>query len=253
MSSVRRLIWDIEIVPNEGTFWESGWRQRVPWTNITKERQICCICAKWENGKQVYSWDWGKEMDDGPLLTAFAEVANSADELVAHNGDKYDRRMFAGRCLKHGVIIDPDIKQFDTYQVAKRRFKLNSYSLKYLCHYLGLDDNKDEMHYEDWMDVLNGKQKALRKMVKYCKKDVVLTEQVFKRIEPYHNPKTHAGTLGGSDKWSCPHCGSENVWQNKKRFTAKGTVQFQFQCLDCHSFYTISSRAQELYHEYRHG
>lgn len=249
MAHVNRLFWDIEIVPNVGTFWEAGWRCRIPWTNVTKERQIICIAAQWEHGKRIMSWDWGADMDDGQLLKEFAKEANKADELVAHNGDKYDKRMFAGRCLKHGVIIDPNIKQFDTFQVAKRRFKLNSYSLKYIAHYLGLKEGKDEMQYEDWLRCMEGNKTALKKMVKYCRQDITVLRQVYERIAPYHNPKTHAGTAMGKDKWSCSHCGSEKVVQNKKRFTAAGTPQFQFQCKACHSYYTINSKAQKDYFE----
>lgn len=247
MAKINRLYWDIEIVPNMGTFWESGWRCRVPWTNITKERQIVCIAAQWEHGKRIMSWDWGDDMDDGDLLRSFAEVANTADELVAHNGDRYDKRMFAGRCLKHGILLDPNIKQFDTFQVAKRRFKLNSYSLAYIAHYCGIKATKSDMEYEDWIRVLEGNKTALRKMVKYCKQDIVVLREVYDKIAPYHNPKTHIGVLNRLDRWTCPHCASDRVHQSKRRPSAAGIVRYQFQCQSCGSYYSLSETVRKQY------
>ena len=98
MSEVKRLIWDVETSPNIGYFWRTGYNLTLNHDNIIQERAIICICWKWEGDSWVYSdaWDDG---DDERLVTEFLEVAKEADELVAHNGDKFDLRWLQGRCL----------------------------------------------------------------------------------------------------------------------------------------------------------
>ena len=48
----------------------------------------------------------------------------------------------------------------------------------------------------------------MEKMIKYCKKDVTLLEQVFKALRGHMIPKTHYGVIFGEDRGSCPECGA---------------------------------------------
>ena len=86
----RRLYFDIEVSPNVGLFWQSGYKQNIDYQNIIKERAIICICYKWEDDKEVYEVHWDKKQDDKKLLIEFIKIANQADELVGHNGDRFD-------------------------------------------------------------------------------------------------------------------------------------------------------------------
>jgi hypothetical protein len=253
VTEVNRLFWDVESSPNVGTFWESGYKVRIPWQNIIKERAIICIAYKWEKSKKVsiLSWDKG---DDANLLKEFLEILDQADESVAHNGDRYDMKFFRSRCLKHGLTVPPDQKTVDTYQIARRRFKLNSYSLAYIAEYLGISKGKDPMEYTDWQDILfKNSQTKLRKMEKYCKQDVRLLEDVWKKLAPFHNMKTHAGVLNGSEKWSCQGCGSTHVHANKKKWTTKGTLSHEMLCNDCGRYYTIPHNSFLNYCEDKRG
>lgn len=252
LPKVKRLIWDIETSPNIGFFWRPGYKLSIPAENIIKERAIICICYKWEGAKKVHSLEWDNGCDK-KMIQEFLEIAKSADELIAHNGDKFDIKWFNGRCLIHNLEPCPQWKTVDTLVIARRRFSLNSNRLDYIGKIL-FGEGKINTSFGMWKDIcLNNCEKAMRKMVKYCKQDVKLLERVWKRVEPYHTPKTHVGTLNGFEKWTSPFTGSANVVQNKKRMTSAGTPRYQMICLDTGGYFTISAKDQKLYHTWRNG
>ena len=244
---IRRLFWDIETSPNVVLSWRIGYKINIDHDNLLKERAIICIGYKWEGDKEVHCIHWDKDQNDRDMLEKFLKIANEADELVAHNGDSFDMPWFKTRCLFHGLQTIPDYKTVDTLQWARRKFYFNSNKMDYIAKYLGLG-GKLKTEFGLWKEiVLHSCPKALGRMAEYCKKDVILLEEVWERLSQVVGSKTHAGVLAGGERWSCPKDGSTNVKVTKTRVTANGTLQFQMQCNDCGSYYTISERAHADY------
>lgn len=244
---IRRLFWDLETSPNIGFFWRSGYRLSIPYDNIIKERAIICVCYKFEGDKTVKALKW-TDGDDRPLLEAFMPVLLEADELVAHNGDKFDLKWLNTRLIYHGFDPKPIEKTIDTLAIARRRFMFNSNRLDYIGKFLGIGGKYETGGFDLWKQiVLNNCAASMNKMIRYCKQDVNLLEQVYHKLMEYHNAKTHTGVMAGLDKWSCPHCASENVHKKKMRITAAGTIQHQMQCQDCGKYYQISEKAFKDY------
>lgn len=252
MAKIKRLFWDIETSPNIMFSWRAGYKINLDPDNIIHERAIICICYKWEHNNRVFSIQW-EDGDDSQLVDEFAAVANSADELIAHNGDKFDIRWFNGRNLLHGLPPLPQYKTVDTCAIAKRRFNLNSYKLDYLSKIL-LGEGKIKTEFQMWKDIcLDNSQKAMRKMVKYCRRDVRLLQRVWEKLEPYYAPKTHVGALTGDERWTCPQCGAGNVIKSKTRKTPAGMTQHQMHCKECCRYFTISDLVFRQYLVARNG
>jgi hypothetical protein len=229
--------------------WRVGYKINIDSENILKERAIICIGWKWEGEKEAHTLCWDENHSDKAMLEKFLEVANEADELVHHNGDKFDLPWFKTRCLFHGLQTFPDYKSSDTLQWARRKFYFNSNRLNYIAQYLGLG-GKIKTEFGLWKSIVLDKcPKALKSMSDYCKRDVILLEQVWKRLESHVTVKTHAGVLLGSDNWTCPRTGSKNVRVSKTRVTANGTTKYQMQNLDNGSYYSISPVAYKKYIE----
>ena len=245
---MRRLIWDIETSPNIVFSWRTGGKLYIDPDNIIQERAIICICYKWEGEKKVYSLEWNKGCDK-KMVKTFLKIAEQADELVAHNGDKFDIKWLNTRALFHGFDPSPIHKTVDTLVIARRRFNFNSNRLDYLGKYL-LNDGKVSTSFSMWWDIVkNNCPKAMIAMVKYCKSDVRLLEQIWKKLEPYHNPKSHVGVMNGNEKWSCARCGSEDVHRNRERTSSRGVVTAQMRCKSCKCYYTISLKSAMEYSE----
>jgi DNA polymerase elongation subunit (family B) len=238
----RRLFFDIETSPNIGLFWEAGYKKNIDYSNIIKERAIICICYKWEDEKEVYSLQWDSKQSDKAMLLKFIEVANVANELVGHNGDKFDLAWIRTRCLFHGIEMFPRYVTIDTLKVARSKFKFNSNRLNYIADYLGIGQ-KIKTEFSMWRAiVLDNNKKSMEAMVKYCKKDVVLLEKVFKHLRGHMEPKTHYGVLYGHDRGSCPECGSDDLRRMVRRTTATGLAKIQYQCNTCNKYHTKTDK-----------
>lgn len=246
---INRLIWDIETSPNIAFLWRTGYKLNVGHHNLLKERAIICICYKWEGSKKTHALKWDNGCDR-KLLEDFLEVAKKADELVAHNGDRFDIKWFNTRCIFHGLEPIGDWKTIDTLKIAKKHFCFNSNRLDYLGRFLVGECKMDTGGFDTWKEIcLNNCPKAMKHMIKYCKQDVELLENVWKQLEVYHKPKTHVGRMNGEDAWTCPQTGSRNVSKSKTRYTAAGTKQHQMYSKDAHRYYTISDKSFKEYLE----
>lgn len=238
----RRLFFDVETAPNVGLFWSAGWKQQISPDNIIKERAIICICYKWEDEKDVYSLQWDSKQNDKAMLQKFVEVANTANELVGHNGDKFDLAWIRTRCLYHRIPMFPNYTTLDTLKKARQSFRFNSNKLDYIAKFLGMG-GKIKTEFGIWKDiVLNNDKVAMEKMVKYCKRDVVILEKVFAEMRGHMAAKTHYGVLFGSDRGACPECGSDDLRRMVKRTTATGLAKIQYQCNSCNKYHTKTDK-----------
>jgi uncharacterized protein YprB with RNaseH-like and TPR domain len=245
MNKPKRLFFDIETSPNIGMFWTSGYKLNIGHNNIIKERAIICICYKWEGDEKVYSLTWDDNQNDKKMLEKFILIANEADELVGHNGDKYDLAWIRTRCLFHSIPMFPKYVTIDTLKQARAQFKFNSNKLDYIGKFLGLGE-KIHTSFDLWKNiVLNKDKQALEEMVIYCKGDVELLEKIYNKMSSYFPHKTHFGVIETEEKSSCPHCASTNMTYSKKRVSALGTFRIQLQCKDCGKYHTVSNKTYE--------
>jgi len=182
------------------------------------------------------------------MLQKFIGVANTATELVGHNGDKFDLAWIRTRCLFHKIDMFPTYTTFDTLKISRSKFKFNSNRLNYIAQYLGIG-GKIKTDFNLWKDIVLSKdQKSLDKMVKYCQKDVVLLEKVFSRIRSHVPHKSHYGVIFGQDKGSCPECGSDDLIINNRRTTATGVKKIQYICKTCNKIHSKTDKwAKKLY------
>jgi rubredoxin len=245
---INRLFWDIETSPNIGFFWRSGYKLNIGHENIIQERAIICICYKWENEKKVHSLSW-KNGCDKKLIKEFLDVLSNVDELVAHNGDKFDMKWFRTRCLKHGYEVPIDVKTVDTLKMARSKFNFNSNRLDYIAKFL-LGTGKIATGYDLWKNIVLHKcSKSMKKMVTYCANDVKILQQVYEELSKSQDPKTHVGVLNGKDPWSCPRCGSEEVQKYGNYISGKGIKSSRMKCKSCGCVYKISQTNAKKYLE----
>ena len=239
---IKRLFFDIETSPNVGLFWSAGYRQNISYESIIKERAIICIAYKWANEKTVHLLHWDKNQNDKAMLKEFIKIANQADELIAHNGDKFDLPWIRTRCLFHGINMFPTYTTLDTLVQARNKFRFNSNKIDYIAKFLGIGA-KIHTNYDMWKKiVLDNDQKSLIKMGVYCKGDVSLLEKVYDKLSPHLPTKTHHGVAAGQSKFSCPHDGSTNMRYVRIRITAAGVKRYVLQCKDCGKYHTVSEK-----------
>ena len=203
----KRLFFDIETSYNIAKVWRTGWKLTIMPENIIEERKVISVSWKWHDGDTVHNLHWDENQCDKQMLIDFNEVLKQADEVVTHNGDRFDIPWLRTRCLYHKIPFVTYIKSLDTLKKVKASFNFQSNKLDYIASFLGFG-HKLPTNYSLWDRIILDKEpEALVEMVKYCDHDVVLLEDVYDAIMPYIKPVTHVGAADGKSKCSCPMCG----------------------------------------------
>lgn len=239
----KRIFFDIETSPNITYSWRIGYKLNLGTHDIIKERAIICISWKEEHDDKVHTLTWDENQCDKTMLEIFADIIKDADEVVGHNGDRFDIPWLRTRATIHNISFPPYVKSLDTLKKVRRGgFNFNSNKLDYLAQILLGENKLDTGGFSLWKSIIEDKcQESMAKMVEYCEKDVVLLERVYHRLENYIKPNSHVGSFNTGEKNSCPGCGSTKHKHIKKMVTAAGTSQHLLQCSSCNKYYKMSN------------
>ncbi len=237
MNKPKILFFDIETTPNLVFSWGIG-KQYLTHDQIFKERKISCIGYKWAGSNTVtclkmnlkaHSLLQYDDKGDEDILKEFLEVYSKADLAVGHNALRFDIAHIKARLLRHGL---PDITPVildDTY-LATATINFNCSKLDYLSKYL-TTDRKQRVGFSLWVDVMMGSATALDKMAAYCKKDVIVLEQLYNKLKPFIKSKLNQSVLLNNPE-VCPSCGEAKLSKNGFRRTNAGLYQ-RFMCYGC--------------------
>lgn len=239
-NKVKRLFFDIETSYNIVKAWRLGYNLSISSSDLIHERSVICVCWKWEGESRVNSLEWDKDQDDKKLLIDFIKILNSADEVFAHNGDRFDIKWLRTRCLYHGIQMQSKYNSVDTLKLAKKYFYLNSNKLDYIGQFTGVGKKMETGGLKLWDSIiLDRNPKAMDKMVKYCKVDVIRLQQVYDKIKPYIEPKSHLAVSNGGDRCDCPSCGSNKTKCNQTVVLASGMIRKKMHCNVCGKNHTV--------------
>jgi len=251
----KRLFYDIETSFCEGHFWRPGYNQTILPHQIIKYAQIMTVSYKWEGSDKVYHLDWGlTKQCDKILVEKFIKVLDRADEIVAHNGDRFDIKWIRTRALYHGIEMRDTYTMIDTLKLCKKYLNLPSNKLSEVAKYFSCTLKLDPGGMQTWMDIVFKKdKKALDHMHVYCDGDVITLEEVFQKLRPYARNKSNYAVLKGGSKFSCPECGSNHVVVNKTYTTAAGTIQHFMKCREkeCRQPFKINNKTYQDLLQYR--
>lgn len=238
----RVLYWDLETSYVKANLWRTG-KQYVSHDQIAKGQvtKIICIGYKWEDEKRarVIEWD-NKKQDSKQAIKKFIKILETADLAIAHNGNRFDKKVLNAQAILNALPPINWPSTDDSLLMARRHFSFPSYRLDYLAKTF-LGTGKDPMSFVDWETILEGptqkvRDKALRKMVKYCAKDVVVLQGVVEAMRSYVDSTVNRSIIINGNRDGCPSCGSTSVQYNGFRTTKAGRYR-RMLCASCgHSF-----------------
>ena len=229
------LLLDIETSPTRAFVW--GLFQEVQSTAfIERDWYILCWAAKWLGDKSIHSsslidfsdYKVGHE-NDRKLLEKLWPLLDEADIVIAHNGISFDRKKIQARFIMNGMKPPSPYRMIDTLLVCRNEFGFTSNKLGDVSKFLKVGQKVDTGGFQLWKDCLDGIKTAWRKMIMYCRTDILLLEKVYLALRPYI--LLHPNVAMDAVKPCCPKCGSDNIHFRGYKYTNVSKFR-QFVCLN---------------------
>jgi len=220
----RILFLDIETRPMVAEIW--GMRdQNVSLNQVREWGGVLCFGAMWHGQKKVmfYSdWQHGHE----EMIEQAHRLLNEADAVCGYNSDRFDVRKLKAEFAPRGLVVKSALASIDVFKTVKKEFFWDSHKLDHVADRLGCGRKLQHEGHGLWMKVLEGDERAQRMMERYCKQDVRLLEQVYRKLLPWMTNHPRVGNRHGA---VCAKCGSDHL-------TSQGWkpgVSFRTQQLKC--------------------
>ena len=240
------MVYDIETSRIEFTGWWTG-KQYVRHDQIRTEPKVISIAWKWVGNDEVYHLTWDENHCDKKMIKDFLKEYNKASMIIGQNNNSFDNKWINTRAAKHKFHVDRYVKSFDIYRMAKRYFRLPSFSMAFMAQYFGLTlkQSHEGLHMWDMIEYGNKaeQEEYLQKMVDYNKGDIVTTEELYMTLKPYFGSVTNNAVKQGLPKWACPVSGSTDIKLLKTIFTEQGTVQRILYCDESKHQYKVSNKS----------
>lgn len=228
------LILDIETAPNIAYVWRF-FKENVGAKQVIENSYMLSFAAKWLGEKEIYYEDLSNQHEKD-MLRVLHGLLDSADIVVAHNGDGFDIPHIQGRFVLHGLQPPSPYKQVDTVKVAKKEFNFPSNSLEYLSTVLDLPikkgGHKKFPGFELWLGVLRNDPEAWKEMKEYNIQDIQTLELLYLKFLPYMRFHPNIGVFDNHDHPVCPKCGSNHIQYRGYAHTNVSRFR-RFQCNDC--------------------
>lgn len=215
------------------------WEQNV--VAVKHPTYLLSFAWKWLGEKKIsthclpdYKGYRKDKKNDGPLVDEIWKVMNSADILVAHNGDKFDTKKTHARFIINKLGPPAPVKTIDTLKIARQNFGFDSNKLNDLAKYLGVGKKIPNTGMHLWLSCMAGDPASWKIMRKYNAHDVKLLEEVYLLLRPW--AKNHPNLNTYSHAVACPTCQSTDTQRRGEDRTLARTYQ-RHHCQSCRRWF----------------
>lgn len=231
--SAKILIFDLETAPLTTYTW-GLFDQNLGLNQIKSDWFILAWAAKWlgDPASKTMYMD-GRDLkpgDDKSLVQRLVALLEQADGIITQNGDAFDVKKLNARAIIHGLPPPKLCRSTDILKECRKVFKFTSNKLAYTTGVLNTKHKKlDHSKYPGfalWAAVMAGDRKAWLEMEKYCKHDVLSTEEAYTKIREWIKDPA----LYGKEK--CRRCRLTGFRSEGIRVTAGETYR-RLICKNC--------------------
>lgn len=224
------LVIDIETRPTKAYVWRM-FKENIGRDQIIAPGGMSCFGAKWVGKSEVFFYsDW--EHGHQAVVEAAHRLISEADAVVTYNGDRFDLPKLTGEFLVAGLAPPPPVTSIDIFKTVKYKLGFLMNNLAFVGNFLGVGAKIQTGGFALWAQVEEGNAVAQKKMERYCKQDVRLTEKVYKKIRPYIRNHPHLGAIGST---ACGACQSYKTQSRGYRRTKTMRIQ-RIHCQNCGSW-----------------
>lgn len=212
------------------------WKVNVSLSQLIKPGEILCWASKWVGEKKVHT----RYKNDKDMLTFLHKQLSEADAVIHYNGTKFDIPWIQGQFLLAGLPPAAPFKQIDLLRTVRSQFRFPSNKLDYVSQALGMTGKTSGMDMSIWVGCMADNPKSWKKMLKYNRQDVRLTEELYFKILPWikgHPDSSLYNQYDGRDEgMACPKCDSKDIIA-RGNFKTQAAVFKRYSCKSCNSWF----------------
>lgn len=223
------LTLDIETSPNVADIW-GMFNQNVSLSQLRETSRVISFASKWLDNPEV---EFYSEFHDGSeeMVKQAHRLLDETDAVIHFNGTSFDIKNLQKMFVLGGMNPPSPFQQIDLLRVVKKKFRFTSNKLDHVASQLGLGNKESHSGHTLWVQCMAGDIRAWDKMRTYNKQDVVLTEELYKKLLPWIDNHPNINLYNGTED-GCPVCGGSNL--QKRGFAYTSISKFQrFLCTDC--------------------
>lgn len=112
------------------------------------------------------------------------DFVNSCEIMIGHNFRGFDAKVLNTEFLKNGMK-PTKYRVVDTYEVARNNFRFSSNKMEFINATLGIREKIPNDGFPLWLGCSDGDQESLDKMMEYNVGDIVATEELFWKVQPF--------------------------------------------------------------------
>lgn len=229
MSDPKILFWDTEWTPAISYTW-SNRPKFLSNEFLVEPARLLCWGARWYDKKKVILSDEREGRME--MLTGLRDILTEADMVVSYNGQAFDTRKVNSEFMQLGITPPAPYKEIDLYRVIKKHASFYSHKLDFVGEHIIGQRKVDTGGFALWKEVMEGDEKAWKKMLRYQKQDVNLLVELFDELKPWirmpHPVSAKPGIV-------CRNCGGEDLQRRGTARTLQGEYP-RFSCKSCGSW-----------------
>lgn len=184
-------LWLDKVLAGQGGLRVAFWDLECTSLSAMIGRLLCCSFKEIDKKPYTFRGDDDKfkgrrPSDDSKLAVAIRDELEKFDIIVTHNGKLFDAKFLAGRLLKAGARPREKRYHIDSLWIIRSNMRISA-KLDNVQQFIGLEDKKTPLLWDQWMDAAGGQREAMNEVVKHCEQDVKVLEQAYKRLIPHIN------------------------------------------------------------------
>lgn len=236
-----RITLDIETSARVGLFFGNTYKANI--AKVVQEMYVFGFSWK-PLGKKVqscYIWDFKlykkDPRNDIEVVKKYIEVINSLNGgvVIGQNSRSFDDKVMFGRIIMHNLAPPTPFQTVDTMRETKAVARYDNNSLDWVSKQYGHGGKLDTGGIDLWWDCMCGIPKAMKKMVRYCERDVIKTEKKYLHERRYYKTHPNLSNIAGRPE-ACPKCASEKGMLSQGTINTKTGVFNRWQCKACWSY-----------------
>lgn len=231
------LIVDIETRPSLAYIWRV-WQENIGVDQLIQPTEMFSWAAKWVGSDGV---KFASTYHDGKkkMVQAIWHLLNEADCVMHFNGRKFDIPHIQREFLEAGLLPPSPYRQIDLIDAVRKQFRFTSNRLAHVSKVLGLEGKVEHEGFPLWVKCMAGEAEAWERMKNYNIQDVLLLEDLYRKMLPWLPAHPSIASFLGEDV--CPKCGGDQLVKEGFAYTQMGKFQ-QFHCKSCGSWSRSNKR-----------